>query len=194
MHETAIGAVIHNDTLTVVVRQGKRLLEPEQHRIDAPLDAVAHLLALKALHRHDDPIAYLDASSATAAVLDGIRERDEQSRDAIIDGLSPAFALAGPGVHFYNRRSELHYGFRRQVAEGNLLVPALLNEQIMAFAEKERDGKVYFPPAQDVAEKLGRYPAMAVAAVLASIDAPARSRDAASVPDYNPYAPDRLRE
>lgn len=187
--EVAIGAVIHNDVLTISIRQGNELAEPIQAKLGNPLDAVALLLAERVRHRHDDPIIYLESNSTAGAVLEGIRERDEQSRDQIVNGLSGAASYAGAGVAFYDRRSELHYRFLERVAHGKLLVPAVYNDQLIAFAEEIKDGKIFFPYVRDVAQKLGRWPAFAITAVLATLDVPPRRDDgAASRRDHDPYA------
>jgi hypothetical protein len=186
--ETAIGAVLHGNTLTIVVRQADSLGEPIQHPIPNSLAAVGLLLDLKVEHRHDDPPIFLEANSVAGPVLDEIRQRDKRSRDQIINGLSPALSSAGAGVLFYDRRSELHFRFRERVAAGRLLVPDIFHEQLAAFtsSEQTKDGKVFFPYTDDVAAKLGRYPALAVAAVLAAIDAPPRVD--AQPGDYDPLA------
>lgn len=184
--ETAIGAVIHHDVITMAIRRGDVLLEPIQHALGNALEAIALLLDQRARHRHDDPMIFLESGSTAGAVLDGIRALDEHSRDRIVDGLSAAASLAGAGVSFYDRRSELHYRFRERVAQGKLLVPAAYNEQISAFAEQVKDGRIFFPHVVDVAQKLGRFPAYAVAGVLAAIEVPPRRT--ATAPDYNPYS------
>lgn len=184
--QVAIGAVIHNDVLTVSIRQGDAINEPVQHTLGTARDAVALLLEQGVRFRHDDPMIYLEAGSTAGAVLDGVRKLDKRSRDQIVNGLAPAVSLAGAGVPFYDRRSELHYRFRERVSQGKLFVPAAYNEQINAFREQVKDGKVFFPYVDEVAAKLGRFPAYAVAAVLAAMDVPPR-RVAASR-DYDPYA------
>jgi hypothetical protein len=186
MMQVAIGAVIHNDMLTVAIRRGDQLDEPIQHALGTPLEAVALLLDQRVRHRHDDPIIYLEANSTAGAVLDGIRSRDARSRDQIVNGLSAAISVAGAGVMFYDRRSELHYRFRERVSQGKFLVPAAY-EQISAFAEQVKDARIFFPYVDDVAQKLGRFPALAVAAVLAAMDVPFR-RDA-TPRDHDPYNP-----
>jgi hypothetical protein len=174
MFDTAIGATIHNDILTVTARDGNQLALPESHKLGTAIDAVALLLEHKFRHRHDDPVIYLESSSTAAAVLDGIKSRDARSRDQIVHGLSTAWSRAGSTVEFYDRRSELHYRFRERVSQGKLLVPAAYNEEITAYVEEVKTGKVFFPYVQDVATKLGRWPVLAVVAVLAAIDMPRR--------------------
>jgi hypothetical protein len=189
MFDTAIGAAIHNDVLTIAVRDGNQLAEPESHKLTAPSDAVATLLELKFKHRHDDPVVYLESSSTAGAVMEKLDEADRReglkSRDQIVNGLSPSYARAGTGVEYYDKRSELHYRFRERVAQKRLLVPAAYNEDITAFAEEVKGGKVFFPYVQDVATRLGHWPVLAVVAVLAAIEVPRRSH--APRKEYDPY-------
>lgn len=192
MFDVAIGAAIYNDTLTIAVRDGTVLAQPESHKLATPLDAVALLLEVKFRHRHDKPTLYLESSSTAGAVLDGIRSRDARSGDQIINGLSASGARVGATVvEFGDRRSELHYRFRERVAQGTLLVPAAYNEEITAFAEEVKNGKVFFPYVQDVATKLGRWPVLAVVAVLAAIEMPRRA--GLVTREHNPYAAENLK-
>jgi hypothetical protein len=189
LNEVAIGAVVHTGVLTIAVRQGNQLKEPVQHKLDPALnDAVVHLLAEKYRYRHDDPVVYLESGSAEGALLEKLQAADKReginSRDQIIEGLGHPASVSDGGVSFYDRRSELHYRLRQRVECGELLVPAAYNEQISAFDEQVKDGKIFFPYVAAVAEKLGRYPALAVAAVLAVIEAPRRGSVRR---DHNPY-------
>jgi hypothetical protein len=88
--------------------------------------------------------------------------------------MSPPLSAAEDNVHFANRRSELFYKFRKRVVDEKLLVPVVYNAQLDAFAESELNGKIFYPNPDDVAGKLGKYPAFALAAVLAAIE-PART-------------------
>ena len=189
--EIVIGAVIHNETLTMVIRRDNFLEEPIQLAVSTPEDAVALLLEQKSKHRHENPMVYFEAGSVAGPVLDGIRRLDVNSRDQSVHGSEPASTSAGGGVQFYNRRSELHYRFRQKVEEGKLSVPAVYHEQIVVFGEgEERDGKIFFPSPLDVAKNLGRFPVLAVGAFLAAIDSPGGGTGT-SLTDWDPYAPTR---
>src|SRR5690606_36944042 len=111
------------------------------------------------------------------------------SADRVVHGLGPAHAFAPGGVEFADRRSELFHKFARSI-HGDLLVPPdpELTQQLLAFEEGERGGKIAYPSPGDVAERIGRYPAKAVAAVLATIPAPAPGavKTTRSI-NYNPY-------
>jgi hypothetical protein len=190
MRDTVIGAAIYSDVLTTAIREGDVLHEPMQHALASARDAIALLLEQRVRHRHDEPVIFLEAGSTAGAVLEGLLEADKregiQNRDRIVNGLSPAESSVGAGVQFYDRRSELHYRFRERAAR-DLRVPPAYNDQLAAFGAdgQTKEGRVFFPYVGDVAEKLGRWPALAVAAVLAAIDAPLR-RSARK--DYDPYS------
>ena len=175
MFDVSIGAVTHANVLTIAVRDGRQLALPEQHKIATALDAVPILLELKFKHRHDDPVVYLESSSTAGAVLDGIKSRDARSRDQIVNGLAASGARVGSTtVEFADKRSELHYRLRERVSQGALLVPSAYAEDLTAFTEGVKNGRVFFDYITDVAATLGRWPALAVAAVLANIEPPRR--------------------
>lgn len=187
--EVAIGAVIHNDALVIAIREGDQLELPIQHTLRNALEGVVLLLGERFRLRHDDPVIFLEANGTAGAVLDGIRKKDSRSRDQIIHGLAAAISGAGAGVEFYDRRSELHHRFHERVAQGKLVVPAAYNEQLAAFGSEVKDGKVFYPHVTDVAAKLGRFPSLAVAAVLAAIDVSPRR---ATRRNHDPYAAEFL--
>ena len=191
MRECVIGAVLHRDTLTYCVRTDNVLGEPRQQTIATPEQAAALLLHECYLNRHDDPVIYLESGAMAGEVLDSIYEARKregiESADEIVNGLSPALSLAEGGIRFADRRSELHHNFQA-LARKSLAVPAAYNEQVRAFAQDTHDGKIFFPHVADVAERLGRYPALAVAAVLAAIEVPQQApSEAGKITAYDPY-------
>jgi len=168
INQTAIGTVVSDAVLTIVIRRGDLIEEPRQFPIFSALDAAALLLAQR---RNQAPI-YIEASGSAAQVLEEIKKRYSDSRDEIVNGMSPANSAASGQVLFANRRSELFFNFRELLGQGKLSMPAIYNEQIAAFGYEERNGKIFFLPPDEVAAKLGKYPVFALAAVLAAIETP----------------------
>lgn len=163
---SAVGAVIHNDTLTLVIRRGDMLEEPLPLPATTPLAVAASLLA----QRRDGAPIYLEAGGLAALALEEVKKRYSKSPDEIVNGMGPAQSMAEDGVLFANRRSELFFRFFEKVEHGKLVLPATFNEQLSAFKQQEQSGKIFFPPPDEVAGKLGKYPALALAAVLAAIE------------------------
>lgn len=184
MSDVTIGTVIHNGVLTLAVRCGDNLTEPVQQSISTAQEAVALLLDRCVRHRHDKPAIYIESGPLADPVSDAIRKYEHAPNVHVIDGLGTSFS------RFANRRSELHYEFRMQVEEGRLRVPPAYNEQLAAFTQEERNGKVFFPAPLDVADKLGRYPAFAVVAVLAAIET-LKGGAGNSESEWDPYDPTR---
>jgi hypothetical protein len=168
---TAVGAVIVNDQLTVVIRRGDMLEEPLPFTIGTPLSVAAILLKQRG---PDGGVIFIEAGGAAAQVLEEIRKKYSGSRDELVNWLSPPLSIEEANVQFANRRSELFYRFKTKVVERKLFMPPSYNEQLLAFMESELNGKIFYPNPDDVAGKLGKYPAYAVAAVLAAIE-PART-------------------
>lgn len=166
MQDVSIGAVIHNNTLTLAVRRGAVLDDPIREPITGAEDAIAIILYHCAQHRHDNPAVRIECGPLADMVCVGVRDKCEHPvHIEIVDGLGAALP------RFANRRSELHYQFRLLVEEGKLRVPQAYHEQLGAFEEQEKGGKVLISSPLEVATKLGQYPARAVAAVLSSIPA-----------------------
>lgn len=168
---SAVGAVIVNDQITVVVRRGDMLEEPLQFLIRTLLEAAVILLKQRG---PDGGVIYIESGGQAAQVLEEIRTHYSKSPDEIVNGMAQPRGYADDSVQFANRRSELFYNFRKRIEAGKLLVPSVYNEQLSAFEQSEQSGKIFFPSPDLIAGKLGRYPAYAVAAVLAAIE-PARS-------------------
>jgi hypothetical protein len=168
---TAVGAVLVNDQLTVVVRRGDMLEEPRPFTAATPLSAAAILLKQRG---PDGGVIFIEAGGAAAQVLAEVKRKYSGSRDELVNWLSQPQSMAEKDVFFYNRRSELFYRFKTRVVDKKLFLPPSYTEQFAAFAESELNGKIFFPSPDDVAAKLGKFPAVALAAVLAAIE-PARS-------------------
>ena len=180
---SAVGAVIIQDKLTFAIRRGNIIERPVNIKINTPLDAAAKLIFVR---RNSQAIIYLESSGVAGQVLKYIREKFSASPDEVVNGQASARSLL-EGVRFYNRRSELHFLFRQKVENGELLLPAEYANEIVAFAQSENDGKIYFESPEDVASKLGAYPALAVAAVLAAIESPHRARLKTGPRGHHPY-------
>jgi len=187
MNQTAIGAVISDDSLTLAIRRGDLIENPLTFPIVGALDAAALLLA----QRRDQAPIFIEAGGLAALVLAEIKRRYSNSPDKIINGMEPARSVAGGNVEFFNRRSELHFLFRQSLAEGKILMPAIYNEQVASFAPEERNGKIFYPSPEEVADKLGKQPVFAMVAVLAAIETPDRFEGPvlrAVHPGHDPYA------
>jgi hypothetical protein len=166
---TAVGAVLVNEQLTVVVRRGDMLEEPMPFAIHTSLEAAVMLLKQRG---PGGGIIYIEASGMASQALEAIRAKYSGSHDEIVNGMSPPLSVAEGNVLFANRRSELFYKFRKLVVDEKLLVPVVYTEQLAAFAESELNGKIFYPNPDEIAGKLGKYPTLALAAVLAAIETP----------------------
>lgn len=195
IEEVAIGAVLHSGTLTAVTRHGTALSLAEEQPAGSPEAAATTLLRMKAELRRSrpcEPVIFLDADHVAGRVLDLILQHDRHSADQIVHGLSPAHAFAPGGVAFADRRSELLHAFLSALHAAKLLVPPdqELTSQLLAFEERERGGKIAYPSPADVAERVGRFPARAIAAVLSAIPAPPPGRVLPGAYTLGPNHPD----
>jgi hypothetical protein len=193
--ELAVGAVLHDRTLTTVVRHGSVLARAEVGRVQSS-EAAAHvLMQLKLELRADgDAAIFLDANHMPdlGHVHELLRQHDDPHGNAqLVYGLSAAHTCAPSGIEYANRRSELFDRYLHQLYN-SLLVPPdeLMAVELEAFAVGERDGKIVYPSPVEVAEKINRYPARALAAVLSTIPAPPPGalKNRARPFDYDPYA------
>lgn len=177
MRDIAIGIVVRDGLLTYVQREGDTLLAPVVVPVESPLVAATHVLELHARrYRHDSPTAYIDAGGAGSAMLDTIVEivqredADRRGLDCVLVSLQGDAVSSIAGVQFHDRASELMFRFREAAEARTLRIPNLdeLHEQLDAFAELP--GKaVRFASPLDVERKLGHYPALAVATLLAIV-------------------------
>ena len=58
----------------------------------------------------------------------------------------------------------------------------------VAFERGERNGKIWYPSPSDVEQKLGRFPAIAVAVMLSTIPAPPPGAQQSAYSGHDPYA------
>lgn len=175
MLEISTGVVARDGLLTYVQREGDMLLAPVVTSVDTPLVAATHVLELHARrYRHDGITVYVDAAGAGAAVVDAIVEiithhaDDSHDLGCVLVSLQGDAVSSIAGTVFHDRSSELLFRFRELVEARMLRVPSLdeLHEQLDAFTEQP--GKaVRFASPLDVERTLGRYPALAVATLLA---------------------------
>lgn len=189
--DAAMGVVIHDGTLTTAVRCGGKLHDPIRQQFANEQECVAAILVECANHRHARPRLFLFAGSDAAVVRDRIHEldRDLPLVVEIVDGRSSALTLAGAGHEFYNRWSELLYRFYERAAERRLFVPPAYHDQLAAFEEEgDKDGKTFFLSPSDVKKKLGYFPALAIAAILAAIETPSGG-PGKSGSEWDPYDP-----
>lgn len=165
MSDVAIGLSIHNLAMTVVVRRRNTLAEPVVLRFRDAQEAAAMLLELIATeHRHDEPTLYFEGGPWTDDIVREIHKENNRLplHTEVIEGTAPT------GARFENLRSALHYALRQAVEEGRLRVPPSYHDDLAAFEFDDAGGKVRVESPDRVAEKLSRYPARAVAAVLAA--------------------------
>lgn len=172
--DVAIGAVIHGRTLTLAVRRGGKILDPNQKPFDDAHAAAAAILDVVRTFRHDPPSVYLLAGADGAVVVSRLRDLTKEA-PIVVDLVAvhgKPLTQAGAGHEFVNRWSELLYRLHATRAEGRLFIPEAYHIQLDAFGgEGDKDGKLIFPSPAEVEKALGAFPARAVAAVLASIPA-----------------------
>lgn len=205
MRDIAVGIVVRDGLLTYVIREDETLLAPVVVSVDSPLVAATHVLELRARrYRHDGITVYVDAAGAGAAVVDALVEiithRADDSHDlgCVLVSLQGDAVSSIAGTAFHDRASELVFRFREAAEARTLRIPNLdeLHEQLDAFTEQP--GKaVRFASPLDVERKLGHYPALAVATLLAIVgkDRPVvrapRERSYTLSPDHPDRQPTR---
>lgn len=190
LHEVSIGATYHDGYLSVAVRVNHEILAPiEHHHAEHVASAAALVMAARQVHWRDLPRLHVTGDDATPlmeALRDNYRafpEGNPRPVDTLVDWYAQA------GATYANQGSRLFADFAERIRSADVLLPAdaKLTEELVTFERTYLGGAVSYTAPDQIARTFNRYPARALAVLLAAIPAPRRHVARQSM-NYDPVA------
>ncbi len=175
MESIVLGIVYHAGTLTTGTRRGQKLGSNAQRTNVAAGVALSTIFDLANTHRHYSPFFHL-AGDDIARIIESLQRANIPC--AVFTWHAPVndrFANLGSRA-FAELREQINSGLRSGSADD------LLAQEMEVFKPDDSSGKIRYPSPDIAAEALGRYPARALAMLLAN------QYEGAPATEYRPLA------
>jgi hypothetical protein len=161
MHDSVVIGIVYQDgTLTTATRRGRAFGAITQQGGLSDGDALARIYELANVHRHDNPMYHLSGDDVPRIVASIRKAGINCDLFSWFAQVNDSYANLG-SRQLNELREQINAGLRTGVADD------VLAQELEAFKREESAGKVRFSNPDATAEALERYPARALAILLA---------------------------